>query len=76
MRNDDRKALFESLLAVVVVLGGRVESSNTTADVRDFGTVDELVPDGFCEWHRLTFTNIQLITNTCLHNVDCLLFNV
>ena len=63
MRDDDGQATFEGLLAVVVVLGSWVERSDTTADVRHFGTVDELVPDfGSARLWR-AFADAFLITN-------------
>ena len=57
MRDDDGQATFEGLLAVVVVLGSWVERGDTTADVRHFGTVDEVVPDFGSERKRLSARN-------------------
>ena len=64
MRDDDWQPTFEGLLAVVVVLGSWVECCDATADVRHFGTVNELVPDFGSERKRLSARYRLLITYT------------
>ena len=55
VRDDDRQTTFERLFAVVVVWSGRIQCGDLVADGLDFGTVDELVPDGFGQRLGLTF---------------------
>ena len=70
MRDDDGQAAFEGLLAVVVVLSSGVERDYTTADVRHFGTVNELVPDfGSARLWR-AFADAFLITKHIVHRFN------
>ena len=76
VRDDDGQAAFKGLLAVVVVLGGWVERSDTTADVRHFGTVNELVPDfGSARLWR-AFADAFLITKHIVHRLNRLNKNI
>ena len=67
MRDDDGQAAFEGLLAVVVVRRAGIERGYTTADVRHFGTVDELVPDFGSARLGRAFADAFLITK---HNYN------
>ena len=69
MRQDDRQAALECLLAVVEVGRIGIECGNARADILDFGTIDEYVPFLLGERHGLSFAHAFLVTNSCCHTV-------